>query len=102
MSFFCKDCGYKAAKRFNAGKCPACDGFNIAKEGEALNYVPERRRTLIGSVVMVLLWSALLYGLWDQYVAEKIFPPAIENQDSPENEVEASSESASDPYDIGL
>lgn len=70
MSYFCNDCGYAASKRFDAGKCPACGGFNIRKNAQPLDYQPDKRRSTISNIVMVLLWAALLSGLWQRYLAD--------------------------------
>lgn len=74
MAYRCLDCGYQAARKFPAGRCPACDSFNIKSTQPVDDEAKPRRekepKTLIELVLMVGLWALLLYGAWDKYLRD--------------------------------
>jgi|GEM_PF-6821264 len=68
MSYRCLDCGHTSRGKFPHGKCPACSSYRIKGQFERMVYEREKpRKTLVQSVLMLLLWAALLYGVWDRY-----------------------------------
>jgi|TARA_B110000116_G_C16796329_1_gene566979 predicted ATP-dependent serine protease len=61
MGWRCLDCGNKASKKFHAGRCPACDSFNIQGKSSKAKDPTERseRRKKIDIVVLVVCWGSL-------------------------------------------
>jgi|JI8StandDraft_1071087.scaffolds.fasta_scaffold633578_1 hypothetical protein len=72
MAYICNDCGNRSSRRFPGGKCPACDSFNI--RGTAMNTRQALRekepKTLFELLLMLLLWGALGYGVWDRFLRD--------------------------------
>lgn len=91
MAFICNDCGNKSTKKFPAGKCPACDSFNIkSTQISTKQAIKEKEpKTLIELVIMALLWGLLAYGVWDKYIKkEDTTPPkASVSQKPAQNDV---------------
>jgi|SRR5690554_1156440 len=68
MSYRCLECGHRAKGKFPHGRCPACSSYRIKGQFNRVIYEQEKpRKTLIQSVVMLILWAALFYGVWDRY-----------------------------------
>ena len=65
MAYQCLDCSYKASKKFPAGKCPACDSFNIRGKKKVQAPVSKKRDSMGKTILMVLLWGVVFYGAWD-------------------------------------
>ena len=61
MGWHCLDCGNKASKRFHAGRCPACDSFNVKGNSNNLKKPIERseRRKKIDIAVLLFCWGSL-------------------------------------------
>ena len=57
MAYFCKDCSYRGKKSGQAGECPACGSFNLAKRRDIgrEEAPPPRWRV----VLVLLLWGIL-------------------------------------------
>ncbi len=61
MGWRCLDCGNKGSKKFHAGRCPACDSFNIRGKSSTVKDSGSRseRRKKIDIAVLVVCWSSL-------------------------------------------
>lgn len=69
MAFICNDCSYRSTKKFPAGKCPACSSFNIkASHKIAEKAASKPKKTIVEIIVLILVWLALIYGVWDRYI----------------------------------
>lgn len=69
MAFICNDCSYRSAEKFSGGKCPACDSFNIKADHKTVpKRSNKRQRTTIEFVILIVVWLALAYGVWDRYI----------------------------------
>lgn len=68
MAYKCLDCSYTAKAKFPAGKCPACDSFNVRGAKSKAGPVSKERKTIGDIVFAVLLWGVLIWGFWDQYL----------------------------------
>lgn len=89
MAFICNDCGNKSTKKFPAGRCPACDSFNVKSNNTTREAIREKEpKTLIEIIIMCLMWGLLAYGVWDRYLhepevlgVEKVKPVAAQEYD---------------------
>lgn len=78
MSYQCIDCGNASSRKFTGGKCPACGSYNVKSDFEKISYAPEKRRkTLLEMLIMLLLWGALLFGVWDRYLQPRLMPQSV-------------------------
>jgi len=78
MAFSCKDCSYTSKKKFPGGKCPACDSFNVSASHKSNAETDARpKRTLMQVCVMIIVWLAFAYAVWDSYFKkEKVIHPS--------------------------
>ncbi len=68
MSYCCLDCGHVSRGKFPHGKCPACRSYRVKSQFEKIHYHAEKsRKHKLQSMIMLILWAALLYGAWDRY-----------------------------------
>lgn len=65
MAWMCLDCGNKSTRKFSAGRCPACDSFNISGGSSALKDTKTRsvRRKKIDLTILFLCWGSLAWLL---------------------------------------
>lgn len=57
IKYKCKECGYKGPQLLQ-GKCPACGAANIEN---ILKTPPEEEACPIRILLLIILWSVLLY-----------------------------------------
>lgn len=75
MAYQCLDCGNRSSRKFPGGKCPACASYNVQSRADKFSYTPEKpRKTLLEIVLLILLWGALAYGVWDRYLQDGLMP----------------------------
>jgi uncharacterized membrane protein YvbJ len=61
MGWRCLDCGNKASKKFPAGRCPACDSFNVQGKSSKAKNPNERseQRKKIDVTILLVCWGSL-------------------------------------------
>lgn len=68
MAFQCQVCKHKYSKGSPTGACPACDSFDIKCLRPVATQKQKDRKTKTEIVIMVSLWSLLLYGIYDRFL----------------------------------
>ena len=69
MAYQCLDCSNRSSKKFPAGRCPACNSYNIKSDRQGKVYEKDKpKKTLSEILIMVVLWGLLLLGLVDRYI----------------------------------
>ncbi len=69
MAYRCLDCSNQSSKKFPAGRCPACDSYNIKSDHRGLLYEKEKpKKTMAEIFIMAVLWALLIAGIVDRYV----------------------------------
>ena len=64
MAYQCADCSYKGNRVVN-GLCPACGSGNISKVKTATAAEEEKEARPMRLVMMIILWSVLLYKAYE-------------------------------------
>lgn len=79
MAYICNDCGNRSSRQFPGGRCPACDSFSIRSTDKSTRQAirDKEPKTLLELVLMVLLWGALAYGVWDRFLRADAPVPAV-------------------------
>lgn len=71
MAYKCLDCGNATRARFEQGKCPACDSFNVQRTDADAQQKIKYRKSKKGPFqifLLILFWSLLAYGVWERYL----------------------------------
>jgi predicted ATP-dependent serine protease len=69
MAYQCLDCSNQSSKKFPAGRCPACNSYNIKSDRQGMVYEKDKpKKTLAEILIMSVLWGALLLGVIDRYI----------------------------------
>ncbi len=64
MAYRCADCSYTGNRVVN-GRCPACGSGNISKVKVARAAEEEKEARPMRLVMMIVLWTVLLYKLYE-------------------------------------
>lgn len=70
MSYRCSACGHKMPKAAAHGGCAACGSTAVRRvNNKAPRPSKSKERNGIEIAIMILLWSLLIYGVYDKFIA---------------------------------